>query len=79
MPNYLSNYSLWRLCEFANPELRKYNYIFEEFWTKFFPYLEYHMVLHHHITNLKKEEVDLMKLIVEKLTKNLQEISSKIR
>jgi hypothetical protein len=79
VPNYLSNYSLWRLCEFANPELRKYNYLFEEFWTKFFPYLDYHMVLHHHITNLKKEEVDLMKLIVEKLTKNLQEISSKIR
>lgn len=73
MPNYLSNYSLWRLCEFANPELRKYNYLFEEFWTKFFPYLEYHMVLHHHITHLKKEEVAQMKVIVEKLMQNLQE------
>ncbi|WDF46979.1 hypothetical protein PQ459_00530 [Chryseobacterium sp. KACC 21268] len=79
MPNYLSNYSLWRLCEFADPELRKYNYLFEEFWTKFFPYLDYHMVLHHHITNLKKEEVTQMKVIVEKLIKNLQKISSKIR
>ncbi len=67
MPNYLSNYSLWKLCEFANPELRKYNYLFEEFWTKFFPYLDYHMVLHHHITNLKEEEVDQMTVIVEKL------------
>ncbi len=79
MPNYLSNYSLWRLCEFANPELRKYNFLFEEFWTKFFPYLDYHMVLHHHSTNLTKEEVAQMSMIVGKLTKNLQEILSKIR
>ncbi|WP_326981063.1 hypothetical protein VUJ46_12325 [Chryseobacterium sp. MYb264] len=79
MPNYLSNYALWRLCEFANPELRNYNYLFEEFWTKFFPYLDYHMILHHHITHLKKEEVTQMKVIVEKLIKNLQKISSKIR
>ena len=75
MPNYLSNYALWRLCEFANPDLRNYNYLFENFWTKFFPYLDYHMVLHHHITNLKNEEVDQMTVIVEKLKCELQNIA----
>ena len=33
------------------------------------------MVLHHHITNLKNEEVDQMTVIVEKLKCELQNIA----
>ncbi|PJJ10696.1 hypothetical protein CLU83_4152 [Flavobacterium sp. 1] len=67
LPNYLSNQTLWQLCIYADADIRKYNYLIEQFWTDFFPYLDRHMTLHHKLSKLNKEEVDQMNVIVEKL------------
>lgn len=72
LPHYLSFTSLWGLCEYANPELHKYRYLFEEFRKPFFAYLDYHMELRHDITRLDQEEVEKMRMIVEKLQDELK-------
>jgi hypothetical protein len=74
LPNYLSNQTLWQLCIYADPDIRKYNYLIEQFWTDFFPYLDRHMMLHHKLSKLNKEEVDQMSVIVEKLMSELHNL-----
>jgi hypothetical protein len=71
LPNYLSSQALWELCIYADPGIRKYNYLTEQFWTDFFPYLDKHRTLHQKLSNLKKEEVGQMNVIVEKLAYEL--------
>lgn len=74
LPNYLSNQTLWQLCIYADPDIRKYNYLIEQFWTDFFPYLDRHMMLHHKLSKLNKDEVDQMNGIVEKLMSELHNL-----
>lgn len=71
LPNYLSSQALWELCIYADADIRKYNYLTEQFWTDFFPYLDKHRTLHQKLSNLKKNEVDQMIVIVEKLVYEL--------
>ncbi|MFV8344642.1 hypothetical protein [Flavobacterium sp. ZB4P13] len=71
LPNYLSSHALWELCIYADADIRKYNYMIEQFWTDFFPYLDKHMTLHQRLSTLKKSEVDQMIVIVEKLVYEL--------
>jgi len=74
LPNYLSNQTLWHLCLYADSDIRKYNYLIEQFWTDFFPYLDKHMTLHHKLSKLKKEEALQMNVIVEKLMYELHNL-----
>ena len=74
LPNYLSNQTLWQLCLYADSDIRKYNYLIEQFWTDFFPYLDRHMTLHHKLSKLKKEEALQMNVIVEKLMYELHNL-----
>lgn len=74
LPNYFSNQILWSLCIYADPDIRKYNYLIEQFWTDFFPYLDRHMMLHHKLSKLSKDEVDQMNVIVEKLMSELHNL-----
>ena len=74
MPNDLSSQALWQLCIYADADIRKYNYLLEQFWTDCFPYLNKHRVLHHKLSKLDKEQVVQMKVIVEKLTDELHEL-----
>jgi hypothetical protein len=74
LPNYLSNQTLWQLCIYADPDIRKYNYLIEQFWTDFFPYLDRHMMIHHKLSKLNKDEVDQMNGIVEKLMSELHNL-----
>jgi hypothetical protein len=74
LPNYLSNQTLWQLCIYADTDIRKYNYLTEQFWTDFFPYLDRHMTLHHKLSNLSKEEASQMHVIVEKLMYELHNL-----
>ncbi|MFV8369504.1 hypothetical protein [Flavobacterium sp. LB2R40] len=67
LPNNLTSQALWQLCIYADPDIRKYNYLLEQFWTDCFPYLNKHRVLHHKLSKLNKEKVDQMNVIVEKL------------
>ncbi|MFV8342035.1 hypothetical protein [Flavobacterium sp. XS2P39] len=74
LPNYLSIQTLWQLCIYADSDMRKYNYLIEQFWTDFFPYLDRHIILHHKLSKLNKEEVDQMNVIVEKLMHELHNL-----
>lgn len=74
LPNYLSSKALWQLCIYADADIRKYNYLTEQFWTDFFPYLDRHMILHHKLSKLSIEEVSQMNVIVEKLFDELHNL-----
>jgi hypothetical protein len=74
LPNYLSSQALWQLCIYADPDIRKYNYLTEQFWTDFFPYLDKHRTLHQKWSNLKKNELDQMIVVVEKLLEELHNL-----
>lgn len=67
MPNYLSGQTLWDLCIYANADIRKYNYLLEQFWTDFFPYTDSNRTVFHGLSRLDKDKVDQMSIIVEKL------------
>lgn len=74
LPNYLSSQSLWQLCLYADSDIRKYEYLIEQFWTDFFPYLDRHMDIHHRLSKLDKEKVVQMNIIVEKLMDELHNL-----
>lgn len=74
LPNYLSSQSLWQLCLYADSDIRKYEYLIEQFWTIFFPYLDRNMTLHHKLSKLDKEKVVQMNIIVEKLMYELHNL-----
>ncbi|TDE51428.1 hypothetical protein [Flavobacterium sp. GT3P67] len=74
LPHYLSSQALWELCIYADADIRKCNYLTEQFWTDFFPYLDKHMNLYHKLSMLKKNEVDQMTVIVEKLMYELDNL-----
>lgn len=71
MPNYLSFQSLWQLCLYANPDMIRYQHLFDGFLLKLIPTLEYHKFLRHKFTCLDKEVIDQMKILVEKLMNEL--------
>ena len=74
LPNYLSSQALWELCIYADAGLRKYNYLIEQFYTDFFPYLDKYRILHHKLSKLDKKEVDQMNTIVKKLMDELHHL-----
>lgn len=74
LPNYLSNQALWQLCVYADSDIRKYEYLIGQFWTDFFPYLDRHTTLHHKISNINREGVGQMNVIVEKLMAELHNL-----
>jgi hypothetical protein len=74
LPNYLSSQALWQLCIYADPDIRKHDYLIAQFWTDFFPYLDKHRTLHQKWSNLKKNELDQMNGVVEKLVDELHNL-----
>jgi hypothetical protein len=74
LPNDLSSQTLWQLCIYADSNIRKYDFLIEQFWTDFFPYLERNMTLHHELSKLSKEEVSQMNIVVEKLMNELHNL-----
>lgn len=74
LPNYLSTQTLWQLCIYGDSDIRKYEYLIEQFWTDFFPYLDRHMAIHHRLSKLDKEKVVQMNIIVEKLMDELHNL-----
>jgi hypothetical protein len=57
-----------------HPEIRKYQYLIDQFWTDLFPYLDRHMTIRHKFSKLGKEEVGQMNIIVEKLNYELHDL-----
>ncbi|GEP51946.1 hypothetical protein FNO01nite_26180 [Flavobacterium noncentrifugens] len=73
-PNSLSCRVLWQLCVYADANLQRYDYLFGQFPGDFFYFLDKYMTLHHRLSHHSKEEVELMKMIVEKLGKALKDL-----
>ena len=67
MPNYLPNQTLWDLCIYAEPNLIKHNYLMEQFWTSFFPFLDRNRAVFNWSSRLTADEIDQMRVIEEKI------------
>ncbi|MDC7218144.1 MAG: hypothetical protein PQJ28_03870 [Spirochaetales bacterium] len=72
LPNYLSAFSLWKLCVFAEPELEKLEFLFEKCSGEhFFRELNNHNRFHYGISRLKEEELltmdEILQLLLQKL------------
>lgn len=74
LPHHLSNQALWQLCLYADPSLRKHEYLMGQFWTEFFPFVDRHRTLHHRLDRLDKEQVEQMQTLVDKLMEELYRV-----
>ncbi|MDQ6528928.1 hypothetical protein [Flavobacterium sp. LHD-85] len=75
IPNCLSSQALWELCIYADSDIRKHNYLLEQFWIDFFPYLDKHRTVFQMLSSkLDKEKVIQMNVIVEKLMYELHDL-----
>lgn len=74
-PHYLPSHFLWKLCLYANPELKKVEYRFDEFRLKFFTYLDCNRSLRHRPDNFETEEIEKIKSITVLLMDELNKIS----
>lgn len=72
LPNYMTSEALWQLCIYADKEIYKYNYLFEQFSNNIFSFTDYNMSVHHNIGKVDTEKVNCMKIIVEKLMDELK-------
>lgn len=76
-PHYLPSHFLWKLCLYANPELKKLEYQFDEFRLRFFIYLDCNRSLRHRLDNFETEELEKIKSITVLLINELNKISNK--
>lgn len=72
MPNYLPSQTLWELCIYADPDMIKHNYLTEQFWTGFFPFLDRNRAVFNWSSRLTKEEINQMTVISERLMDELR-------
>ncbi|MNK45767.1 hypothetical protein D3C87_645380 [compost metagenome] len=73
LPNYMTTEALWQLCIYADMDIHKYNYLFDQFSTNIFSFTDYNMSVHHSIAKVNTEKADQMKMIVDKLMDELKE------
>ncbi|SEM65091.1 hypothetical protein SAMN05421856_10575 [Chryseobacterium taichungense] len=71
-PHYLPSHFLWKLCLYANPELKKVEYQFDEFRLKFFTFLDHNRTLHHRADIFEKGDLDTIKSITVTLMNELR-------
>ncbi len=73
LPNYMTSEALWQLCIYADKDIHKYNYLFEQFSSNIFSFTDYNMSVHHSIAKVDTEKVKSMIIIVGKLMNELKE------
>ncbi|QQQ27705.1 hypothetical protein [Chryseobacterium indoltheticum] len=73
LPNYMTSEALWQLCIYADKDIYKYNYLFEQFSNNIFSFTDYNMSVHHSIGKVDTEKANCMKMIVKKLMNELKE------
>ncbi|MEG0928815.1 hypothetical protein [Chryseobacterium sp.] len=73
LPNYMTSEALWQLCIYADKDIHKYNYLFEQFSSNIFSFADYNMSVHHSIGKVDTEKINCMKMIVKKLMNELRE------
>lgn len=69
----MTSEALWQLCIYADKDIYKYNYLFEQFSNNIFSFTDYNMSLHHSIGKVDTEKANCMKMIVKKLMNKLKE------
>ncbi|MBD3903016.1 hypothetical protein NAL32_08450 [Chryseobacterium sp. Ch-15] len=73
LPNYMTSEALWQLCIYADKDIHKYNYLFEQFSANIFSFTDYNMSIHHSLARVNTEKVNHLKTIIEKLMDELKE------
>ena len=73
LPNYMTSEALWQLCIYADNDIYKYNYLFEQFSNNIFSFTDYNMSVHHSIAKVDTEKIKSMKMIVGRLMNELKE------
>lgn len=73
LPNYMTTEALWQLCIYADMDIHKYHYLFDQFSNNIFSFTDYNMSVHHSIAKVNTEKADQMKMIVDKLMAELKE------
>lgn len=73
LPNYMTTEALWQLCIYADMDIHKYHYLFDQFSNNIFSFTDYNMSVHHSIAKVNTEKADQMKMIVDKLMDELKE------
>ncbi|KYH04075.1 hypothetical protein A1704_20140 [Chryseobacterium cucumeris] len=74
LPNYMTSEALWQLCIYADKDIHKYHYLFDQFSSNIFSFTDYNMSVHHSIAKVNTEKADQMKMIVDKLMEVLKEV-----
>lgn len=69
----MTSEALWQLCIYADKDIHKYNYLFEQFSVNIFSFTDYNMSIHHSLAKVNTEKVNHMKMIVENLMDELKE------
>ncbi len=73
LPNYLSAYNLWMLCLYAQPNIKKLEYLFEKLsGDSFFKEVDYNSRFQHRLSRLTGEKLLVMDEILNVLTLELR-------
>lgn len=73
LPNYLSAYNLWMLCLYAQPNIKKLEYLFEKLsGDSFFKEVDYNSKFQHLLSRLTEEKMLIMDEILKGLTFELK-------
>ncbi|MEX0996916.1 MAG: hypothetical protein WDZ45_07700 [Flavobacteriaceae bacterium] len=66
-PNNLHSKALWQLCLYANPDLKRYEYLFQELETPFFNFLDHYRTIQHTYPFKQKQKTNILIEIADKL------------
>ncbi|WP_312903218.1 hypothetical protein [Chryseobacterium taichungense] len=78
-PHSLPSHFLWKLCLYANPDLKKVEYQFDEFRLRFFTYLDCNRSLRHRLDVFEAEELEKIKSITTLLMLELNKLHDRIK
>ena len=79
LPNYLPAYNLWKLCVYADPKLKKLEYLFEKLSGEdFFKEVNKRNLFHHDLSRLTEKKLLIMDEILNALLQEIKAVSAGI-
>ena len=80
LPNYLPAFNLWNLCVYADPGLKKLEYLFEKLsGNDFLKEVNKHTLFHHDLSRLTEKKLLIMDEIINSLLKELNTAFSHVK
>jgi len=77
LPNYLPAFNLWKLCVYADPGLKKLEYLFEKLsGNDFLKEVNKHTHFHHDLSRLTEKKLLIMDEILNTLIQELKRFST---